>query len=102
MDKNYFNSNIYKNASSFLLSNINNNKFVKIQNIIKDILLLFIDKKEYENKVLKNENMSYELQSFSHNQILAVSFALRFVFNTVTFNNQNSLLYQIFLGKNDF
>ena len=39
-DNLYFNSNIYKNASPFLLNNINNNKFIKIQNLIKETLLL--------------------------------------------------------------
>ena len=98
-DNLYFNSNIYKNASSILLNNINNNKFIKIQNLIKDILLLFIDQNKYENKILKNENMSYEIQSFSYNQILAISLALRFVVNSILFNNQNSVLFQILLGN---
>ena len=100
-DKYYFDTNAYKNISAFLFNNINNNRFIKIKYLSKDILLLFIDIKRYENRVLKNENMSYGIQSFSYNQILSISIGLRFVFNTVLFNNQNSLLYQLLIGSNN-
>ena len=98
-DKYYFDTNAYKNVSSFLNNNINNNRFIPIQNLSKDVLLLFIDIKQYENRVLKNENMSYGIQSFSYNQILSISIGLRFVINTISFNNTNSLLYQLLIGS---
>ena len=98
-NKYYFESNTYKNISSFLYDNLTNDKLIRIKNILKDVLLLFIDKNKYENNVLKNDDLSYRIDSFSYNQILSISIALRFVFNTLLSNNQNSSLYQLFLGS---
>ena len=95
----YFQSNEYKNISAFLYNNIVNNKFNKINNIAKDILLLFIDKKNFEEKVLKYGDIYLGKISYSYNQILSISFSLRLVFNTILNNNPNSLFYQILLGN---
>ena len=97
--KYYFQSSVYKNISSFLYDNITNDKLIRIKNMCKDILLLFIDKNKYENNVLKNESELYGIDSFSYNQILSITVGLRFVFNTLLKNNQNSILYQILLGN---
>ena len=96
-DRNYFDSNSYKNLNEFLFDSIYNNKIVRIKNIIKDILLLFINIEKYQNQVLNNNDMPYGTSSLSYNQILSISISLRFVFNTIINNNKNSLLYQILM-----
>ena len=92
--KDYFQSDEYKNINNWMYDCLNNNKFYKMNNILKELLLLFIDNKRYENKILKiEENMTYG--SLSYNHLLSFLFSLRFVFITLLYSNQNNLYYQI-------
>ena len=43
-NRNYFNSDEFNTISNWMIDNLNNNSFNKINNIAKNILLLFIDK----------------------------------------------------------
>ena len=93
-NQNYFNSDEYKIISKWLIDNLNNNSFYKINNLTKNILLLFIDKNNYENKIIKiEENVTYG--SLTYNQLLTLLFSFRYVLNTLLNNNQNNLYYQI-------
>ena len=98
-DKNYFDTNTYKNLSSFLYDNLTNNKFIRIKNLLSDVLLLFIDLEKYTQTIINNKDMNYGTHTLSYDQILSLSFSLRFVFNTLLGNNENSLLYQLLIGK---
>ena len=93
-NKDYFYGKEYKNISNWISENMHNNKFTKFNNLIKKVLLLFVINKNYENKILKiNENITYG--NLSYNQLLTISFSLRYVFNTLLYSNENNLYYQI-------
>ena len=98
-DKYYFDTSAYKNLCGFLYDNLTNNKFIRIKNLLYDILILFIDIEKYNNNIINNKDMNYGTLTLSYDQILSISFSLRFVFNTITNNNQNSLLYQLLNGN---
>ena len=99
-NQNYFSSDEYKIISRWLIDNLNNNSFYKINNLAKNILLLFIDKNKYENNIIKIEdNVSYGF--LSYNQLLTLLFSFRYVLNTLLNSNQNSIYYQLLSnGKN--
>ena len=107
-NQNYFNSDEYKIISVCLIDNLNNNDFDKINNLAKNVLLLFIDKNKYENNIIKIErNVSYG--NLTYNQLLALLFSFRYVINTLLNNNQNNFYYQllsngkkIIENKNDY
>ena len=98
-DKYYFDTNTYKNLSTFLYDNLTNNKFIRIKNLLSDVLLFFIDLEKYTQTIINNKDMNYGTHTLSYDQILSLSFSLRFVFNTLLGNNENSLLYQLLIGK---
>ena len=97
--KNYINSNEYKNINKCLTDNLNN--FNKINNLGKNLLSIFIDYKNYENKFLKVEDENVYYENLSYNQLLPVLISLRFVFITLLYSNKNGLYYRIVVeGKN--
>ena len=98
-DKYYFDSSTYKNLCGFLYDNLTNNKFIRINNLLYDLLILFIDLEKYDKTIVNNKEMNYGTLKLSYDQILSISLSLRFVFNTITNNNQNSLLYQLLIGN---
>ena len=98
----FFKTNEYKNIDNWMYDSLNNNKFSKINNYSKNLLLLFIDLNNYNNKIIKiGDNATYGSLSYSY--LLSLLFSLRFVFNTLLYSNQNYLYYQIVInGKNIF
>ena len=97
--KHYINSNEYKNINKCLTENMNN--FNKINNFGKNLLSIFIDYKNYENKFLKVEDENVFYENLTYNQLLPVLFSLRFVFSTILYSNQNGLYFKLVVeGKN--
>ena len=99
-NKEYFKSKEFEIISKWIIDNINNKQFYKFNDLIAKILLLFADINNYNNKIIKiNENINYDI--LSYNQLLTISFSLRYVFNTLLYSNKNNLFYQLLLnGKN--
>ena len=96
-DKMYFNSKEYLAISDYLINNLNNNIFNRINDLSKTILLSFIDQNKYENKILKiEENITYG--NLSYNQLLVILFSLRYVLNTLLYSNQKKLFYQLIIN----
>ena len=98
-NSNFFNSEDFKAISNWIIDNLNSNNFNKINDTAKNILFLLIDKKKYDNKILKiDENITYGV--LTYNQLLTLSFSLRYVLNTLFYSNQNNLFFQLVIeGK---
>ena len=97
--KNYLNSNEYKAINKCLTENMSN--FNKINKFGKNLLSIFIDYKNYENKFLKVEEENVFYENLTYNQLLPVLFSLRFVFSTILYSSQNGLYFKLVIeGKN--
>ena len=93
-NKFFFESNEYQNIVNWLMNNINDNKLNKINNLIKDILLIFVDNNVYKDKILKfDNNTSYG--NLSYNLLLTLLLSFRIVLNTLIYSNSNNLFYQL-------
>jgi hypothetical protein len=108
----YYFTNYYTLENSIFIKekeNINNwilkiieNKEIKLleeNEILTEILLLFVNQKTSENKI--NIPEIFNGQNISYNELLSLLIAARFVLNTVSLSNEDSLFYRIVTNPQD-
>ena len=86
----HFNDTKYINLNKWINDKIENKEFEILKNndIISNILLIFINKDSY-NKIL---GKSIEL---SHNELLCILISARYVLNTISSNKKEGLFYKL-------
>ena len=88
----FFNEPKYSILNKWINDRITNKEFEILKNndIISNILLIFIDQNSY-NKILGN---SIEL---SHNELLCILISARYVLNTISSNKKEGLFYKLIM-----